>query len=289
MWERRYGFPVPNRDPHGERLYPADQVDKLRVISRLLDRGLRPGQLVKVPLSDLLERSESHATTGAVASESADSTLVPLMEEAIELLKVYDGAGLRAQLSRVLQRLGLQRFVIEFAAPLTERVGEAWSRGEIAIGQEHLYTEQIGHLLRQGIGAIYPEAQEPSVMLTTLPGEAHQLGLLMAQACLATEGARCVSLGAQTPAWDIVGAARAQKINVVGLSFSEALKLNAAYRMLEDLRARLPTPIEIWAGGRLWTRARRPVPGVRFITSLTQIPRVIAEQRIQRARNAPGS
>ena len=30
VWERRYGFPVPDRDVNGERLYPADQVERLR-------------------------------------------------------------------------------------------------------------------------------------------------------------------------------------------------------------------------------------------------------------------
>ena len=30
MWERRYGFPVPERDANGERLYPAAQVERLR-------------------------------------------------------------------------------------------------------------------------------------------------------------------------------------------------------------------------------------------------------------------
>jgi MerR family transcriptional regulator, light-induced transcriptional regulator len=280
MWERRYGFPVPTRDKHGERVYPPEQVDKLRVISRLLDRGLRPRQLVKVALPELIERFEAREPAGAGA------TLAPLMEEAIGLLKVYDEAGLRVQLSRALLRLGLQRFVIEFAAPLNERVGAAWSRGEIAISQEHLYAEQMQQLLRQGIGAIYAGAQEPSVMLTTLPGEEHQLGLLMAHVCLASEGVRCLCLGTQTPAWDIAQAARAQGIDAVGLSFSEALKLNVAYGMLEDLRARVPAHIEIWAGGRLWTRARRPVPGVRFITLLTQIPGVIAEHRKREVRHA---
>ena len=24
VWERRYGFPVPGRDDHGERVYPAE-------------------------------------------------------------------------------------------------------------------------------------------------------------------------------------------------------------------------------------------------------------------------
>jgi DNA-binding transcriptional MerR regulator len=283
VWERRYGFPRPERDSRGERVYPPDQVEKLRVISRLLDRGMRPGQIMKVPLSELIERFRAREPDRS-ADEGAGGALVSMVEEAMASLKSYDEAALRTHLSRMLLRLGLQRFVIELAVPLNERVGDAWSRGEIAVSQEHIYTEQMQCLLRQGIGSIPAGPRQPKVMLTTLPGEEHQLGLLMAHVCLAAEGARCVSLGVQTPAWDVVQAARRQGIDVVGLSFSEALKLNVACDMLADLRGRLPATIEIWAGGKLWTRARRPVPGVRFVTLLTQIPAALAAQRESRGR-----
>ena len=42
VWEKRYGFPLPVRDQHEDRLYPAEQVDQLRLIKRLLDIGMRP-------------------------------------------------------------------------------------------------------------------------------------------------------------------------------------------------------------------------------------------------------
>ena len=58
------------------------------------------------------------------------------------------------------------------------------------------------------------------VLLTTSPGEPHGLGLLMAEAVLAMQGCRCVSLGAQTPLWDLVLAAGALRSNIVALSFS---------------------------------------------------------------------
>ena len=287
VWERRYGFPLPQRDDRGERVYSLEDVEKLRVISRLLDRGMRPGRLMNLPLSDLIERTgPARPLPSTTAGGADDDGLTPMMMEAIGLLRSYDEAGFRASLSRALLRLGLQRFVIEFAGPLNELVGDAWSRGDIAVSQEHIYTEQMQHLLRQGIGSIPPGTQRPRVMLTTLPGEEHQLGLLMAHVCLAVEGARCISLGVQTPAGDIVQAARRQGIDVVGLSFSEALKLNTAYDMLQDLRSRLPAKIDIWAGGKLWIRARRPVPGVRFVTLLTQIPAVLAAQRESLARQA---
>ena len=37
VWERRYGFPRPRRDALGERTYAPAQVEKLRVIKRMID------------------------------------------------------------------------------------------------------------------------------------------------------------------------------------------------------------------------------------------------------------
>jgi methanogenic corrinoid protein MtbC1 len=284
VWERRYGFPLPMRDRWGERVYPLEQVEKLRVVSRLLDRGMRPGQLMNIPLPQLIERFRaSEPAAAALEGSIPGGARHSMLEEALALLKSDDESGLRAHLGRVLLRLGLQPFVVDFAASLNELIGEAWARGEIAVSQEHLYTEQMQHLLRQGIGSIPPGAQRPRVMLTTLPGEEHQLGLLMAQVCLVLEGAHCVSLGVQTPACDIAQAVRRQSIDAVGLSFSTALKLNRAHDMLEELRVRLPPNVDLWAGGKLWNRSRRLVPGVRFVGELGEIPALLAAYRESRA------
>ena len=32
VWERRYGFPNPQRDAFGERIYPLEQVDRKSVV-----------------------------------------------------------------------------------------------------------------------------------------------------------------------------------------------------------------------------------------------------------------
>ena len=46
VWERRYGFPQPLRDANGERVYPPEQLARLRQIKRLIDQGMRPGKVV---------------------------------------------------------------------------------------------------------------------------------------------------------------------------------------------------------------------------------------------------
>ena len=57
IWERRYGFPSPARDPQGDRLYPAEQVARLRLLKRLMDQGHRPGKLMALEDSALARLS----------------------------------------------------------------------------------------------------------------------------------------------------------------------------------------------------------------------------------------
>src|SRR5882672_5468601 len=44
-WERRYGFPVPERDAAGVRSYPRALVERLRLVRQALVAGERSGRL----------------------------------------------------------------------------------------------------------------------------------------------------------------------------------------------------------------------------------------------------
>jgi len=99
------------------------------------------------------------------------------------------------------------------------------------------------------------------VLLTTLKGEEHQLGLLMAEALLAAEGAACISLGPQTPVADIVIAVARTAPQIVALSFSAAYPWRKARDGLLELRDALPAETELWAGGGVIAPAARRFRG----------------------------
>jgi methanogenic corrinoid protein MtbC1 len=119
--------------------------------------------------------------------------------------------------------------------------------------------------------------------MTTVPNEQHVLGLLMAEGMFALEGATTISLGTQTPIWDIVQASATQKADIVALSFSAAFPANIASETLEELRDQLPAQVVIWAGGGNPALKRRPIEGVFPLGDLRQIPGQIAEWRAARA------
>ncbi|MFN7276860.1 MAG: MerR family transcriptional regulator, partial [Betaproteobacteria bacterium] len=213
MWERRYRFPSPLRDKHGERIYPHDQIAKLRAVKRLMDRGYRPGKIIGLHLDDL------NALGTAPAGALEHSTEI---QEVLSLIRGHQLQELRQRLNQMLMKQGLLRFVVETVAPLTTAVGEAWVRGEFAVFEEHLYTEQIQGLLRNANTSPQAHSTSPRLLLTSFPTDPHHLGLLMVEAALVVEGATCIPLGTETPAPEIVRAASAHRADIVALSFSAA-------------------------------------------------------------------
>ena len=252
VWERRYGFPQPERDSSGERLYPLDQVNKLRAIKRLRDRGHRPAKIIHHTLEELQALGDELQDN----QESPEASCGPRpdLDAFVTLCLRHQTEELRRTLSQALMRMGMQTFITEVLAPLNHRVGEHWARGTFAVFEEHLYTEVVQNLLRNAIATVrHSRAQphaRPRVMLTTMPQEAHCLGLLMAEAFFAMEGAHCVSLGVQTPITEIDRAARLQRADIVALSFSAGMNARQAAEGLRDLAAALPASTEIWIGGR---------------------------------------
>lgn len=266
VWERRYGFPDPARDESGERLYSREQIDRLRLLKRLVDAGERPGRVMRLSMAELQERLQQQAPAASAEAPRG-------VDDFLEILTSRDVERLRRQLAHARERLGLARFVTDVVAPLNKRVGDAWMRGQLQVFEEHLYTEAIQVILRDAIARVPPVqgGGRPRVLLTTFPLEPHGLGLLMAEALLSLEGARCISLGVCTPLWDIVLASAALRIDAVALSFSGCMNPNQVVEGLTELRDKLPATVELWAGGAAPVLHRRPVAGVRAIADIAQI------------------
>jgi MerR family transcriptional regulator, light-induced transcriptional regulator len=267
VWERRYGFPVPVRDQNEERLYPGGQVDQLRLIKRLLDIGMRPVKVVGLSMLEL-----NALLTEAPKSESGYSDE---LLEFVELIKAHQVAELKFALNLALMRQGMPDFLSKTIDPLNNLVGEAWLRGEILVFEEHLYSEQINSVLRTAISTIRNMGGSPRVLMTTLPGEEHSLGLLMAEATLSLCGAQCTMLGVQTPIGEIVLAARAHRADVVALSFSMAMPTLQVKSGLQQLRQALPQDVALWTGGSGVARLRKPEDGVQYLGPLSDLTEAV--------------
>jgi len=263
IWERRYGFPEPVRNDKGERLYPENQLRRLQRIRRLLDQGLRPGKVVSLSDSDL-DTLEISLWPETPCTES--------VEHILTVLQTTDGITLEAELLSIYQKQGIQAFITETVAPLLTAVGERWAKGALQIFEEHLLSQVLTRLLNKEIAIIQKTAMKPRVLLATLPGEEHSLGLLMISALLSSHNITVINLGGEVPMDQIVNAVERYEVDVLGISFSGSYQYENIRKHLKELRDSVAQGVDIWIGGEGVKRLRKLPPGVIKFKSLDKLP-----------------
>lgn len=257
IWERRYGFPSPARNDKGERVYSTEQIRRLQRIRRLLDQGRRPGKVVPLNEAALDELADT-LPEASLSPEDVD----PAQEHLIALASAGDVTGLNAALEQTLTRDGLRLFVLTTFAPLTKTIGDLWAGGQLEVFEEHLLTRHLVQFLDAAMNRIGRPPGDPEVLLATLPGERHALGLLMAEALLMHASKATLNLGTDVPLDQLVAAVERSGVLTVALSFSACYARGSLRDDLEELAERLPQGVALWIGGAGVQRLRRLPPSV---------------------------
>ena len=239
-WERRYGVPSPHRRPSGHRLYAAETIEHLRRVRRAIHGGMRASKALRMHPSELLVALDGGVEPGERPAH---------VSEWLQWVRVWDGEALDAALRTEWSSRGAIAFLTECVTPFVHAVGEAWARGEFAVSHEHYATERLRDFLADRWRTHGRDARGPLLVLTTLPGERHALGLHMAAAIATLAGCRIVFLGADTPLDDIRRGAEEAGAEGVLVSVSEAAEVDRTTRQLHALRALLPTSVDLVAGG----------------------------------------
>lgn len=264
-WESRYGLALSSRSAKGARSYSEQDISRLRLAKRQMDAGVRPADVFG-PHAAASWPAQAHQGA-ALASESAVANVVNV---ALELLLSHQLDACHAWLSKACGHHGLEVFVDEIAGPLATAVGDAWARGAMQVFEEHGFTAVLRAVLdKTAFGTDLPHAH-PTVLMATLSGERHTLGLAMLQGVLREAGVRCINLGSGLPEAELVAAAAAFGAQVVALSLSTALPPRVTARQLTALRQALPCDVAVWVGGAgVGSLARLP-RGVRLFSSCAQ-------------------
>ncbi|MBT8439265.1 MAG: cobalamin-dependent protein [Gammaproteobacteria bacterium] len=265
VWERRYGFPDPERNDKGERIYPEKQLRHLQRIRRLLDQGFRPGKVLPLQEKDL-DDLEASLLSGQQAKPDR------LVESILEAVSSENDGHVEVLLRQHYEQQGMRDFILNTVAPLLAAVGERWVGGKLQIFQEHFLSQQLIRFLNAEIAGMQKHAKRPRVLLATLPGEEHSLGLLMVASMLSSHGVSTVNLGAEVPMDQIVRAVQQFHADIVGITFSGAYQYKNIRPHLYELRELIPDDIEIWTGGEGVRRLRKLPAGVTKFSTLEKLP-----------------
>jgi methanogenic corrinoid protein MtbC1 len=259
-WESRYGFPEAVRRPSGHRVYPVAVVARLRRVAEAIARGHRAGQVVAASddeLAALLQVAPRQAPAEAPSDDGLDGLL--------RAAATFDTDALQRRLLPDWARLGPVAFLTRRIGPLVVAVGTAWENGRLDVSHEHFLTERVGDLLRSLRLPFEDRATGPVVVLATLPGETHGLGVQMAALVLAAAGLQVLSLGTEVPTPQIAQVCRDVQARALALSVSSSTGGAATVAKLRRLRQTLPRRVSMIVGG---TGASEVGAGVEVVQDL---------------------
>ncbi len=277
IWERRYGFPAPQRTASGLRVYSDEDVARLTLIARAMEAGYRAGDAIAATPEEL----KRFMADTLEPRSFVPATLVDV-EELLRVLRENRADAVSDTLRQAVAALGPRRFVTDLATPLVRATGEAWHEGKIAVRHEHLLSATLSTQLRLLLAAYEQARGGPVVLLATLPGERHGLGLEMAALYLALDGFTIRMLGVDTPIPEIVEAALGLRADVVGISVSASAEASRTTTELNALLERLPSDVELWLGGSTGAALVLEDARVRRAATWAEVDRLTRE-RLRRA------
>lgn len=202
-WERRYGLVKPVRKESGHRLYTRHHIDQINRITALTQQGLRISQITPEMLESETPESPGEQHPNDIWKEYLNSMVAAIVSfDEDRLEEVYNTALSLYSIGTVTQKL---------LTPLLIELGLRWESGEGGVAEEHFFS----FYLRNKLGARYHHRSRgnngPVLLLAGLPGEHHELGLLLFALAAHETGYRVVPLGANMPLADLVAVSRQKK------------------------------------------------------------------------------
>lgn len=221
-WEKRYGFPQPQRTQGGHRLYGVEDVRKIREVVNLHKNGTKVREAIEQVLSGDSPQMISH-------------TLTEVLRQILEALYRYDVASAEEQLSRIGMRLS-ETDLLEMVYPkLLIQVGEDWEHSRINVAQEHFSWSFLRTRLLNYFKTGRNSAHQPKVLLATPPEELHEGGLIVLAAYLMLKGWNVYYLGVNLPLKDLLHATETIQPDVVCLSAVSAANIQKNWMDFEAL------------------------------------------------------
>jgi methanogenic corrinoid protein MtbC1 len=201
-WEQRYGVLQPERTGGGQRRYSELDVARVAWLRERLAEGFRISEAAGLLGGGKLEPARTPADVRRALYEAASRA---------------DVDALSALLDQTFTLFALEQALSRIVEPVLQRVGEGWASGELSVAQEHLISAAIRARLERLLADVRGDVRGVAV-LACVPGELHELGLLMLGALLRADGWQVAYLGANAPLDDAFALAERLEAPLVCLS-----------------------------------------------------------------------
>ena len=241
-WDRRYGLGPSSHEAGEHRRYCPNDLAKLTMMRRLITSGVAP--------CDAAIRAKAHE--GSLTFDNLVEEFV-VREDLVDSLhrasKSLDKSFVETLLRKDISENGVITSWTEVIVPLLFLVGDEWAATGTGIEVEHMLSEIIKRLLREGVVEIKDPVNAQPVLLASVGEEVHCLALHALAAALAEKRIETFFLGARTPLEAISGMVK--RSAPPALFLWAQLEQNSDPKFFKDLPVVRPAP-RVIIGGPGW-------------------------------------
>lgn len=211
-WERRYGLIRPARTPKGHRIYGQKDIELINRIVRLLDRGISISQVSHTLKARVAEHTENR--------RREFSPWIAYQEHAIDAILRFDENHLDTLYNQALALYPIDIVTERLLIPVLVTLGKRWESTEGSISEEHFF----GAFMRNKLGARFHHRNKKTggkkLLVSCLPGEHHEVGVMLFSLAAHDHGYRIVYLGPDMPLRELVLTVRRSGCDAIVLSGS---------------------------------------------------------------------
>jgi MerR family transcriptional regulator, light-induced transcriptional regulator len=252
-WERRHAAVAPARSKGGQRLFSDADVERLLLLRVLTAQGTSISALAPLSTPALRRMAPDMAAASSMSVSVADGACARELTSELAGCRRAVGALDADRLHHTLMRLALEcgplAFLEEVASPLCAWIGDEWSRNRLSEAQEHSASQVLRQVLGFMLQTLRRERREHHVVLSTLAGERHEFGAMMAGIIAAHDGWRFHYLGADLPGSVIGSMVKRVEARLVAVSIIAPSGAAQPARELLALRQAAGRRVEIVVGG----------------------------------------
>jgi len=190
QWERRYGFPKPERSNSGYRLYCDGDIRSIERMKRHIAEGVSASRAAEL----VCQAEPETALPGSLAG---------LQAALLDALLHLDEARADRIFSQAFSLHSVEAVLSELAQRTMVRLGTLWHQGEIPVTTEHFASAYLQGRLRTLMSATANPEGGVTVIVACAPLEQHELGALVLATLLRRAGYRVIYVGANTPVKDL--------------------------------------------------------------------------------------
>lgn len=262
-WENRHGLLKPVRTESGHRLYGLEDVQRVRRVQELLVQGIGLSEIVHLLENPVEGAKPASAETAPIVLESSLTAMLGpawqgYLVETLNALEIFSTERLDALYNDACALYPIDIVTEKLMVPVLEQLGLRWEKRHTGIAEEHFFSAWLRNKLGARLHHAAGLAHGRNLILACMPGEHHEISLLLTALAVLQQGYRVVYLGIDMPIQQLAPVCRqthAAGIILAGRGYSDAAEVAANLMEIASLVENVATPV--FVGGKFSVQVQR--------------------------------